>query len=168
LQRRDFELVQLNSIRRVVTGHDADGRAIVQTDETVANVASRRPGQAAAVIWTTDTSPADNDHPADTSGRARGTTMPGGTVFRIVEYQPGVTPRMHRSNSIDYAVVMSGEIDMELDDGQEVHLRAGDVMVQRGTVHNWVNRGTVPCVIAFTLIDAKPVTAGATRLDPTG
>lgn len=163
-----MKLAALRSIRRVVTGHDASGRAVVQIDETVQNVGSRRQGQAAAVIWTTDRSPADNDDPADTSGRAKGTTMPGGTVFRIVEYQPGVAPRMHRSDSIDYAVVMSGEIDMELDDGNEVHLRAGDVMVQRGTIHNWVNRGTEPCVIAFTLIDAKPVTAGGKPLDAVG
>ena len=67
-----------------------------------------------------------------------------------------MTPRNHRTDSIDYAVVLSGEIDMELDD-QVVSLRAGDVLVQRGTIHNWVNRGTVPCVVAFVLIDAKPV-----------
>ena len=62
-------------------------------------------------------------------------------MFRIVEYRPGVAPRNHRTESLDYAVVLSGEIDMELD-GSVVHLRAGDVLVQRGTVHNWVNRGT--------------------------
>src|SRR5207249_5969713 len=74
----------------------------------------------------------------------------------LVEYGPGVAPRNHRTESIDYAVVLSGEIDMQLD-GTEVHLRAGDVLVQRGTIHNWVNRGTQPCVIAFVLIAAKPV-----------
>ena len=67
------------------------------------------------------------------------TTRDNGTVFRVIEYGPGVTPRNHRTNSIDYAVVLSGEIDMELDD-QLVTLRAGDVLVQRGTIHNWVNR----------------------------
>ena len=63
---------------------------------------------------------------------------------------------MHVTPTIDYAVVMSGGIEMELDDGVEVHLQAGDVLVQRATVHNWVNRGTEPCVIAFVLIDAQP------------
>jgi quercetin dioxygenase-like cupin family protein len=77
-------------------------------------------------------------------------------VFRVIEYAPGVTPRNHRTDSIDYAVVLSGEIDMELDD-QLVHLGAGDVLVQRGTIHNWVNRSNAPCVIAFVLIDAKPI-----------
>ena len=68
------------------------------------------------------------------------------------------TPRNHRTNSIDFAVVMSGEIDMELDD-EVVRLKAGDVMVQRGTIHDWVNNGDKPCVIAFVLIDAAPVGA---------
>jgi quercetin dioxygenase-like cupin family protein len=85
-----------------------------------------------------------------------------------VHYAPGVTPRNHRTDSIDYAVVMSGEIDMELDDGVIVHLKAGDVLVQRGTVHNWVNNGTEPCVIAFTLIAAKPVSVGGKPLDAHG
>ena len=77
-------------------------------------------------------------------------------VFRVIEYAPGVAPRNHRTNSIDFGVVMSGEIDMTLDD-EVVHLKAGDVLVQRGTIHNWINRGAVPCVIAFVLIDARPV-----------
>ena len=63
---------------------------------------------------------------------------------------------MHRTDSIDYCVVMSGEIDMRLD-AETVHLKAGDVVVQRGTIHDWVNNGTEPCMIAFVLIDAKPV-----------
>jgi quercetin dioxygenase-like cupin family protein len=88
-------------------------------------------------------------------------------VFRVVSFGPGVAPRNHRTDSIDYAVVMSGEIDMELD-GTSVHLKAGDVLVQRGTIHNWVNKGTVPCVIAFALIDAKPVSAGGKKLDAQG
>jgi len=78
-------------------------------------------------------------------------------VLRIVRFDPGVTPRNHRTDSIDYAVVMAGEIDMDLD-GTVVHLKAGDILVQRGTVHNWINRGKEPCVIAFSLIAAKPVT----------
>ncbi len=88
-------------------------------------------------------------------------------MFRIVSFGPGVAPRNHRTDSIDYAVVMSGEIDMELD-GTSVHLKAGDVLVQRGTIHNWVNKGTAPCVIAFTLVSAKPVTAGGKTLPAQG
>ena len=89
-------------------------------------------------------------------------------MFRIVRYEPGVTPRNHRTDSIDYAVVISGGIDMELDDGVVVSLKAGDVLVQRGTIHNWVNRGTEACIIAFVLISAKPVTASGKSLAAIG
>ncbi len=143
-------------IRRVVTGHDNQGRAIVRVDEICRNVISRRPRHQSCVIWSTGTLPADNSDDADGAARELGTTQPNGTVFRIVEYQPGVAARVHRTESIDYAVVLAGEIDMQLD-GSEVHLRAGDVLVQRGTIHNWVNRGTQPCVIAFVLVAAQPV-----------
>ena len=119
------------------------------------------------MVWTTDTSPAVNDGSADSGGREVGTTLPGGTVFRIVRYEPGVAPRLHRTSSIDYAVVLAGEIDMELD-GETVRLTAGDVLVQRGTLHNWVNRGAVPCIIAFVLIDAKPVAIDGKSLDAVG
>ena len=144
------------SIRRVVTGHDAQGRAVVTIDEPCRNVISQRPRHQSCVVWSTGSFPADNSAPGDGGARALGTTDPNGTVFRIVEYQPGVAPRNHRTESIDYAVVLSGEIDMQLD-GAEVHLKQGDVLVQRGTLHNWVNRGTSSCVIAFVLMAATPV-----------
>lgn len=155
-------------VRRVVTGHDGGGRAVVKIDEVAKNVVSNRPGASSCVIWTTDTNPADNSGDADTSTRKIGTTLAGGTVFRVVEFSPGAAPRVHRTDSIDYAVVISGEIDMELEKGEEVHLRAGDVLVQRGTVHCWINRGTAPCTIAFVLIDAKPVSVGSKVLNAFG
>jgi quercetin dioxygenase-like cupin family protein len=155
-------------IRRVVTGHDAKGRALVQIDEVAKNVISSRPGASSCVVWTSEGFPVDNSGADDTSARKVGTTLAGGIVFRIVEFSPGVAPRNHRTDSIDYAVVMSGEIDMELDDGRAVHLKAGDVLVQRGTIHNWVNKGSAPCQIAFVLVDAKPVTAGGKTLNAVG
>jgi quercetin dioxygenase-like cupin family protein len=155
-------------VRRVITGHDASGRAVVKIDEVSKNVVANRPGASAAVIWTTDSIPADNTGEADAALKKVGTTLPGGTVFRVVEFSPGVSPRVHRTDSIDYAVVISGEIDMELEKGSEVHLKAGDVLVQRGTVHNWINRGKAPCVIAFALIDAKPAVAGGKTLNAFG
>jgi mannose-6-phosphate isomerase-like protein (cupin superfamily) len=153
--------------RRVVTGHDGNGRAIVKIDEIAKNVGSARPGAQACVIWTTEGFPVDNTGEADAGSRKTGTTLDNGTVFRIVEFGPGVSPRNHRTDSIDYDVVMSGEIDMQLDDA-EVHLKAGDVLVQRGTIHDWVNRGSKPCVIAFVLIAAKPVSAGGKTLNAVG
>ncbi len=155
------------NIRRVVTGHDDQGRAKVLIDEQVKNISSPRPGANYSVIWSTEGFPVSNDGDDDPSGRKIATTIDNGTVFRIVSFGPGVAPRNHRTNSIDYAVVISGEIDMELDIGS-VHLKAGDVLVQRGTIHNWVNNGTAPCVIAFTLVAAKPVTAGGKTLEARG
>ena len=154
-------------VRRVVTGHDAKGRAVVKIDEVSKNIISSRPGQTACVVWTTESFPVNNTGDADEGLRNVGTTLKNGTVFRIVEFAPGVAPRNHRTDSIDYAVVVSGEIDMEFDDSL-VHLKAGDVLVQRGTIHNWVNRGTKPCVIAFILIDAKPVEVGGKVLNAVG
>ena len=82
-----------------------------------------------------------------------GTTVEGGTVFRVVRYEPGVVPRDHRTDSIDYAVIISGESTWKL---------------QRGTIHNWLNRGTEDCVIAFVLISAKPATAAGKPLNAVG
>ena len=154
-------------LRRVVTGHDANGKAVVKIDEVSQNLSTGRPGRSACVVWTTESFPVNNTGEADEGLRQVGTTLKNGTVFRVIEFSPGVAPRNHRTDSIDYAVVMSGEIDMELDD-TVVHLKAGDVLVQRGTIHNWVNRGTEPCVMAFILIDAKPVEVGGTVLSAVG
>jgi len=154
-------------IRRVVTGHDASGHAIIKIDEVAENLGASRPGATACVVWTTEGFPVDNTGEEDAGLRKTGTTLDNGTVFRILELAPGVSPRNHRTDSIDYAVVMSGQVDMELDD-TTVHLKAGDVLVQRGTIHNWVNRGTEPCVIAFVLIAAKPVTVGGKVLRAEG
>jgi quercetin dioxygenase-like cupin family protein len=154
-------------IRRVVTGHDDQGRSKVLIDETVGNVISSRPGAQSSVIWSSTGFPVSNDGDHDPSPQEIATTIDNGTVFRIVYYGPGVTPRNHRTDSMDYAVVISGEIDMELDVGS-VHLKAGDVVVQRGTIHNWVNNGKEPCIIAFSLITSKPVTAGGKPLPAHG
>jgi quercetin dioxygenase-like cupin family protein len=154
-------------VRRVITGHDANGRAVVKLDEVSKNITSNRPGATACVVWTTESFPVNNTGEADEGLREVGTTLKNGTVFRVIEFAPGVAPRNHRTDSIDYAVVVSGEIDMELENSV-VHLKAGDVLVQRGTIHNWVNRGTTPCVMAFVLIDAKPVEVDGRVLNAVG
>ena len=155
-------------IRRVVTGHSDNGRAKVEVDDIATNVISNRPVASSCVVCSTKGFPVDNDGFADPTKASFKTTVDNGTVFRIVRYEPGVSPRNHRTDSIDYAVVISGAIEMELDDGVVVKLKAGDVLVQRGTIHNWVNRGTEPCVVAFVLISAKPVSAGGQPLDAIG
>ena len=139
-------------VRRVVTGHDKNGKARVIIDELSDNVISRRAGQQSTVIWATDQTPPNLEALNDLSPDVKSTTVANGTVFRVSRFEPGVAPRNHRTASMDYAVVLSGQIDMELDDGKVVNLRAGDVLVQRGTVHNWTNPGTEPCIIAFVLM----------------
>ena len=170
--------------RRVVTGHDATGKAIVLMDSEAGNVNVRHgAGPIMTLLWVTDATPADISGGSDTAEREIGIPPPSnGSIFRIVEFPSekeivndlsseammkemglapispaGERPRhpgMHRTATIDYAVVISGEIDMLLDDS-EVHVKAGDIVVQRGTNHAWVNRGDKPCAIAFILIDAK-------------
>jgi len=116
-------------VRRVVTDHDASGRAIVSADEVCRGV-SARPGHERCDLWkATD-----------------------GTVFRLVEYQPGVAPRNHRTETVDYAIVLEGEIWAVMDE-DETLLRAGDILVQRGTNHAWANRSSKTARIAFVLID---------------
>ena len=154
-------------VRRVITGHDNGGKAIVQIDEVVGDLKVGRPGAMVAPIWTTEGFPVNNDGQDDAAKRQVGTTLAGGTILRVVEFSPGVQSRNHRTDSIDYAIIMSGEIDMEMD-GTMIHLKAGDVLVQRGTIHNWINRGTAPCLIAFSLIASKPVTAGGKVLAANG
>jgi quercetin dioxygenase-like cupin family protein len=169
-------------IRRVVTGKDSTGKAVIMIDSTAPNVRERKEtGAASTSLWITDAAPPPVTQSVDAADRKMGVhPPPHGTVFRVVEFAPerdipaddetrrrimremGMTPEgpahehshpaMHRTRSLDYAVVMSGEIDMLLDDS-EVHLSAGDVVVQQGTNHAWVNRGTKPCQVAFVLID---------------
>ncbi len=143
-------------IRRVVTGHDSQRKAVVVSDDTLP-VTTRRPGQEGCVVWALDQIPADNLDPADGAHKATGTTLRNGVVFRVLRYDAGAAGRMHRTESMDCGVVLSGSIVLELDDGVEVLLHAGDTLVQRGTIHKWINRGTEPCTIAFALIDASPI-----------
>ena len=145
------------NVRRVVTANDANGKSVVWIDDQASNTRVMRPKVSSVVVWTTDTVPPDVSGSEDLGARQVGRPPgPGGTIFRVLELEPGNTPDMHVTQTIDYAVVMSGEVDMELDDGASVHLRAGDTLVQRATVHNWLNNGSEPCVMAFILIDASP------------
>lgn len=167
--------------RRVVTGHDANGKAIVLQDGVAPNLRVRdTTGIASTLLWAVDESPPDISGGVDRADRTLGVPPPpNGSVFRIVEFPPlgagkstsneailremGVagghaaarSPFMHRTRSIDYAIVLSGRIKMLLDDS-EVDLVAGDTVVQQGTNHAWENHGGEPCRIAFVLIDANP------------
>jgi hypothetical protein len=171
-----------DNIRRVVTTIDKNDRAVVLFDSDNPHNFKRQHGTVSRLFWVTGESPADITGNADRAANFKGIAPPvGGSVLRIVDFPPttpemealdvnyqqhaigelspkrGLPPRhpfMHRTRSVDYALVLSGEIDMLLDEG-EIHLKAGDVLVQQGTNHAWVNRGKEPCRIAFVLIDAK-------------
>ena len=170
----------MKPVRRVVTGH-RDGRAVVLFDSAAPNQRLRQAsGLVSTLLWVTDERPADVAGTSDRAAREIGVPPPPqGSIFRVVDFPPesgtrsrevvlkemGVSDAggarhhgMHKTGSVDYAVVLEGEIDMLLDDS-EVHLVAGDVLVQQGTNHAWVNRGARPCRIAFVLIDAKGIPA---------
>ena len=180
----------MKEFRRVVTGHDASGKAIVESDQLASQFLERpnRPGVRLTNFWLSDGTPAEYDGPTETCKGPFILHPPrNGSVFRCVEFLPedpevlsGLDARtafaemgaganivegarhpfMHRTDSVDYAMVMSGEITMLMDEeAEDVLLRAGDVVIQRGTNHAWSNRGTESCVIMFVLVD------GITRRD---
>jgi mannose-6-phosphate isomerase-like protein (cupin superfamily) len=171
------------SFRRVVTGHDEKGTAIIESDMPATQILQRanRPGVTLTNFWLSDGTPAEYDGDTETcTGQFVLHPPAAGSVFRCVEFEPedpavmatldgraafaemGAAdnivenarhPFMHRTDSVDYAIILTGEIYMLLDN-EDVHLKAGDVVVQRGTNHAWSNRGSETCIIAFVLIDA--------------
>ncbi len=173
---------QASEIHRVVTTLDANNRSTTLVDR-VETLSVAKSGNAGELLWTTNSSPAGFSFNADTAQKEIGINPPdSGTVFRVVEFAPldaaaeaklpsnlmmnlvgdhaparGVPvshPLMHRTRTVDYAIIMSGEIDMMLDD-RTVHLKAGDVVVQQATNHAWINRGKETCRVLFVLMDAK-------------
>lgn len=176
-------------IRRVITGHDASGKAIVLEDGDAPAVRTNphRPGHISVDLWKTSAAPVilEAEEADPTAGPKVIHPPPQGTVFRISEIPPETEatrnmsaeqakevfkamgaenastfgknkrhPFMHRTETVDYAVVLEGEVVMLLDD-EDVHLKAGDVVIQRGTNHAWSNRSDKPCKVAFILIDGK-------------
>ncbi len=170
------------NVRRVVTGHDAAGKAVILRDDVPEEQVRPRTGARSQQIWFMEEA-ADLPGTADPTAKITGTNPPlAGSIFRILEIPPeksypprseadadahrgstgvevgrlgkGKHPGMHRTHSIDYALILSGEIDMLVDE-DEVHLKAGDVVVQGACNHAWANRGDAPCTIAFILIGAK-------------
>jgi quercetin dioxygenase-like cupin family protein len=144
-------------IRRIVTGHDAEGSAIVHSDSQLS--AQQVPADTAWFnkIWSTEGWPADNSDLQDGALRDTGLANANGSVLRIVEMAPGHRSPMHRTQSLDYGIVLSGEVQLELDAGRTVLLKSGDVVIQRGTIHAWSNRGTSAARMAFVLLSAAPL-----------
>ncbi len=173
-------VMELRSTRRIVTGHDAKGKAVVLFDAPIKAKQRSVGGNGMTLLWTTHEFPVDASGSADRGESHAGVPpAPNGTVFRIVDFAPagphaapvdhhqvlismGIDPatqgygrhaNTHRTRTVDYAIVLDGEIDMLLDD-REIHVKAGDMLVQQATNHAWVNNGTAPCRIAFILIDS--------------
>jgi quercetin dioxygenase-like cupin family protein len=144
------------NVRRIVTGHQG-AHAVIWRDGAAQNQASRVPGLVSTLVWSTEAAPADYLRDEDMGERKLGIQPPaGGTRFSVLDIAPGNAPYMHRTDSIDYVICVAGEIEMDLDSGETVKLLAGDVMVQRGTSHSWVNRSDKPCRLAVVLIDGQP------------
>ena len=146
----------LPAVQRVVTGHDARGRAVFSSEDCST---ARRTASGDAdflLVWTTATVPADNND--ETEGRLReaGLTIHRGSVIRVVDVLPGRASPMHRTNSIDYGVVLTNEIELELDIGEARTVKAGGIIVQRGTNHLWRNRTSHTTRMVFVLIEAAP------------
>ena len=145
------------TVRRVVTGHDAAGRAVFRSDDAFTPKPVLTGDAAMALVWTTATVPADNNDETDGRERDAGVTINNGSVIRIVDMLPGGQSPMHRTNSIDYGIVLSGKLELELEDGVKTLLGPGDIVVQRGTNHLWRNpSSTEICRIVFILIQAPP------------
>jgi quercetin dioxygenase-like cupin family protein len=150
-------------IRRVVTGHDARHVAKVLMDGPATNAKPPRGGAISTLVWSSDAMPVDmeiGEKIEDMGARILGTAPPpNGTRFCVIDFPPGAPGTLHRTETVDYVLVLKGEIDMDMDDST-VKLRQGDILIQRGTNHSWVNRSGEHARLAFVLIDAKPLGIG--------
>ena len=141
-------------VQRVVTGHDEIGRAIFKSEDFEPTKIIPTGDAAFLQIWTTETVPADLNDETDGRHRDAGLTINQGSVIRIVDMLPGGVSPMHRTNSVDYGIILSGEVELELDDGAVKTVHEGGIIVQRGTIHLWRNVTDKPCRIVFVLIEA--------------
>jgi quercetin dioxygenase-like cupin family protein len=154
------------SFRRIVTGHNSKGEAIVTSVDTLSPKLIPSGDAEFAQVWTTAAVPADNSDETDGGLRDVGLTLRGGSAIRVVDILPGKQSPMHRTYSLDFGIIMSGELDLVLDSGTVERLKAGDVVVQRGTNHRWRNPSPdIPCRIVFVLIEAAPVKIGTRTLE---
>jgi naringenin degradation protein FdeH len=148
-------------VRRVVTGHDKNNVAKVLIDAPATNHKGS-PGRS-TLMWITDRNPAAvpvGETIEDMGARIVGTPPPpNGTRFCVIDFPPGNPAHMHRTETIDYVIVMDGEIEMDMDDST-VRLKQGDILVQRGTNHAWANRSNKNARVAFVLVDAEPLGIG--------
>jgi quercetin dioxygenase-like cupin family protein len=143
-------------MRLVVTGHKKSRKSVFLSDGECPRVEIKTSGNEMTEVWATQGTPVipvtRGDPTIDTSSFFPGA---GDTSVKVMRMPPGAESGMHTSDTIDYGIMLSGEVWLELDNGAEVHLKQGDFVVQNGTRHNWKNKGKKACVIAFVLIGAK-------------
>jgi quercetin dioxygenase-like cupin family protein len=153
----------LPKFRRIVTKHGADGKPAIWLDGDATNHKFPDDKISSTLMWSTTSSPTQIFGDDDEGARILGSAPPsGGSRFTMMEFQPGNTRHgLHRTDTVDYVICISGRIDMFLDDTEFVTVRAGDVVIQRGTDHAWVNRSSAPCRLAVVLLDALPKREGS-------
>lgn len=153
------------SIRRVVTGHDANGKAVVSMDTVIPSRPGRfDDGTHVQEYWQTDSLPPKQDGGDAVAVRTKVVPGPKGTILRMLHVPPGAKgDELHRTATTDYFLVMDGEIEMTYDDGQFVTLRKGDTLVCRNTMHGWRNTSGKMCLLFEVLMDAR---GGAGLLPP--
>lgn len=148
--------------RRIVTGHDAEGQSIAWIDGLATNHKFPSDRISSTLMWSTDRTPGEIFGTEDDGARILGSAPPAnGSRFTMMEFAPGNEGHLHRTDTVDYVICIAGEIDMFFDDTRFVTLRAGDVLIQRGTEHAWVNRSDKPCRLAVVLLDAAPKREGS-------
>ncbi len=159
------KLSNLPQLHRYVTGHNTDGKAIVHSHNDFQWKPYDNDQLAFSVPFTTSSFPVDLNRDADIAAHdalistgSLGLVNPHGTVIRCVDFAPGYACGMHRTQSLDYGIVIEGEVDMVLDSGEVHRMKRGDVAVQRATQHQWVNRSKTDwCRMMFVLQDCKPL-----------
>ena len=148
--------------RRIVTKHDASGKATIWIDADATNHKFPNERISSTLMWSTDHTPTRIFSDEDEGDRILGSAPPPcGSRFTMMEFQPGNEATSHRTDTVDYVICLSGEIDMFVDESQFVTLRAGEVLIQRGTNHAWANRSDKPCRLAVILLDALPKREGS-------
>jgi oxalate decarboxylase/phosphoglucose isomerase-like protein (cupin superfamily) len=153
----------LPKFRRIVTTHDATGKPVILVDGDATNHKFPDAKMSSTLMWSTDATPTGISGNEDEGARILGSAPPfGGSRFTMMVFQPGNQVHgVHRTDTVDYVICVAGEIDMFLDESEFVTLRAGDVLIQRGTYHAWVNRSAKPCQLAVVLVDALPKREGS-------
>lgn len=148
--------------RRIVTKHDAEGQSVLWFDGDATNHKFPSEKITSTLMWSTETTPTDIFGTADEGERILGSAPPpGGSRFTMMVFHPGNEAHLHRTDTIDYVICIEGEIDMFLDETQFITMKAGDVLIQRGTNHAWANRSDKPCRLAVVLLDALPKREGS-------